>query len=558
MIKYNDQREKRKRFSYFDLAALIIIILACFLRFLFISFGWPVTNSDEAIFNLMALHIKNHVDYPVFFYGQQYLGAIDAYVGATMFSVFGVSVWSMRMGMLLYYVLFLVCMYIITSKIFSKSFALITLVILGLGTEFLYVFQLLPGYPSLPFLSSLLFLLSYQLITTEYHWIWNILLFLFWGIVAGLLLWVNFIALPYIIVAGLLLVLWRWKALLKWSWIVLLGVIIGAWPLIHYNLTAAPGEDSISIFISISKLGSGVNYVPIDHIISPLFITLPTLLGLYPDCYISALSPLHVSRRCLALQTMYGLGYVILFVIALTLISVTILGIWKYRSKQSDTKEELIRQSARLMLLIGAALTLIIFARNSAGIFAGVLGLRYLICTLVSLPAILWPLYERLPIKPGNVGMWRLTLNVFRFGIILIVCLMSFSASMNIFHKIPLDQANQQKFDQLANKLEQLHITRFYSEYWTCNRLIFQTQEALVCANTRGNLTHGFDRYKPYRRLVDADSNPGFVYPENFGLIPEFEHALASTHTAYQKFIFEGYVIYKTAHRIPGLKLYQD
>ncbi len=558
MIKYNAQREKRKRFSYFDLAALIIIILACFLRFLFTSLGWPATNSDEAILNLMALHIKNHVDYPVFFYGQQYLGAIDAYVGTAMFSVFGVSVWSVRMGMLLYYALFLVCMYIITSKIFSKSFALITLVILGLGTEFLYVYQLFPGYPSLPFLSSLLFLLSYQLISTECHLIWNILLFLFWGIVAGLLLWVDLIALPYIIVAGLLLVLWRWKALLKWSWIVLLGVMIGAWPLIHYNLTAAPGEDSISIFISFSKLGSGINYVPIDHIISPLFITLPALLGLYPDCYISAVSSLPASRLCLALQTAYGLGYVILFIVALTLISVTILGIWKYRSKQSDTKEELIRQSARLMLLIGAALTLIVFARTSTGIFAEVLGLRYLLCTLVSLPAILWPLYERLPIKPGNVEMWRhFTLNVFRFSILLFVCLMSFTASMNIFHKIPSNQANQQQFDQLANKLEQLHITRFYSEYWTCIRLIFQTQEALVCADSWGKLTHGSDRYKPYRKMVDADSNPGFVYPENSGRIPELEHVLASTHTAYQKFIFHGYVIYKPAHRIPGLKLYE-
>src|SRR5437588_12553863 len=143
MIKYSEQQEKRKRFSYFDLEASIIIVLACFLRLLFISLGWPATNSDEAIMNLMALHIKNHVDYPVFFYGQHYLGGIDAYVGAVLFTVFGVSVWSMRVGLLLYYALFLVCMYIITSKIFSKSFAIITLVILGLGTEFLYVYQLL-------------------------------------------------------------------------------------------------------------------------------------------------------------------------------------------------------------------------------------------------------------------------------------------------------------------------------------------------------------------------------------------------------------------------------
>jgi hypothetical protein len=102
-----------------------------------------------------------------------------------------------------------------------------------------------------------------------------------------------------------------------------------------------------------------------------------------------------------------------------------------------------------------------------------------------------------------------------------------------------------------------LHITRFFSEYWTCNRLIFQTQEQLVCTDTWGNLTHGYDRYMAYRTMVDVDPNPGFVYPTGSGHIAELEAALKATHTPYRRFEIAGFVIYQPAHHIPGVKLYE-
>ena len=41
-------------------------------------------------------------------------------------------------------------------------------------------------------------------------------------------------------------------------------------------------------------------------------------------------------------------------------------------------------------------------------------------------------------------------------------------------------------------------------------------------------------------------------------LIPELEAALKATHTPYRRFEIAGFVIYQPAHRVPGVKLYEN
>jgi hypothetical protein len=52
-------------------------------------------NSDEAIVALMARHILQG-ERPIFFYGQAYMGSLDAYIVAAGFSAFGQQVWVVR------------------------------------------------------------------------------------------------------------------------------------------------------------------------------------------------------------------------------------------------------------------------------------------------------------------------------------------------------------------------------------------------------------------------------------------------------------------------------
>jgi len=288
----------------------------------------------------------------------------------------------------------------------------------------------------------------------------------------------------------------EWRVLVKYgAWFALVGLVLGAWPLIYYNLHAAPGNDSISIFLHMSNMGASNHYPLSWYIYSPFVITLPATLGLGPTCYIDHLPLNHLvyphTQTCLIEQEVYGFGYIALLIVATIMACVAL-----FISRRSQTRQEFVRHWARLMLLVGAGLTLIVFALNPTSIFTGVLGVRYLLCTLISLPAVLWALWNGLDriraLLPQPV---KLPLLAPRLGVVAILCITSLLATMHIFEQIPAVQANRQQFVQLADRLESLHITRFYSEYWTCNRLIFQTQEKLVCGDTGVNLTHGDDRY---------------------------------------------------------------
>ena len=57
---------------------------------------------------LEALHIAYRGEHPVFLYGQNYMGTIEAYLGALLFHIFGVSSFSIRLGLALMFALFLV------------------------------------------------------------------------------------------------------------------------------------------------------------------------------------------------------------------------------------------------------------------------------------------------------------------------------------------------------------------------------------------------------------------------------------------------------------------
>ena len=59
-------------------------------------------NADEAVVGLMARHILQG-ERPIFFYGQAYMGSLDAFLIALGFSLFGEQVWVIRMIQTLLY-----------------------------------------------------------------------------------------------------------------------------------------------------------------------------------------------------------------------------------------------------------------------------------------------------------------------------------------------------------------------------------------------------------------------------------------------------------------------
>src|SRR5579884_4378047 len=106
---------KYLKISLYELIAIVLIVAATIMRLVFTGLGGPLTNSDEDTIGVMALHIAYHGEHPIFFYGQNYMGPLEAYLGAGLFHLFGASLFTLRLGMVLCFALFLASTYLLTS-----------------------------------------------------------------------------------------------------------------------------------------------------------------------------------------------------------------------------------------------------------------------------------------------------------------------------------------------------------------------------------------------------------------------------------------------------------
>ena len=71
------------------------VIVAAVLKCALLLTGRIPFNSDEAIVALMARHINQGI-LPNFFYGQAYMGSMDAILVALGFRIFGQYIWVIR------------------------------------------------------------------------------------------------------------------------------------------------------------------------------------------------------------------------------------------------------------------------------------------------------------------------------------------------------------------------------------------------------------------------------------------------------------------------------
>jgi len=75
---------------------IVAILLQAGLKIGLLIFNRVPFNSDEAVVALMARHILQG-EGPIFFYGQAYMGSLDAYLVAAGFWIFGEQVWVIRL-----------------------------------------------------------------------------------------------------------------------------------------------------------------------------------------------------------------------------------------------------------------------------------------------------------------------------------------------------------------------------------------------------------------------------------------------------------------------------
>jgi len=553
-----------------ELSALLIIAFAVGLRVLLTILGWPTTNADEGTMGIMARHIAYNGEHPIFFYGQSYMGTLEAYLGAAFFRLFGASLFTLRLGILLLDALFLASMYLLTSLLYTKKLALFGLVLLGLGPNAIFLWELYAKggstqtllFGALAFLlASWLSLPSSQDLPCGRRWL-RLAAYGGWGLAVGLGIWSDMIVLPFFCMSGLLLWLCCWRDWRSWAPVfLLLGFVTGVLPLIVYNLQAPPGQGSLFTFLGLFNGPHAQSSHALPQLVRGLEETirmsLPTATG-DPFCPVSAVDyPIDASPRsihCTILHTSWSGGYMILWTLAVFL---AVRALWKLRARMKggspEEKQEMILHFARLCLLASAAITLTGYVVSSAPQGLPHSHARYLIGLLIVTPALIWPLWSgaravKLPLVNETTKRRFTRLRgkgILNSGVLLLIGILFLIGTMSIAGDLPSSQAANQQQDEFIANLVRIDATRIYTDYWTCYRIVFVSQEKIICSVTDRTLIPSHNRYYHYYAVVKADPHSAYVFNYDiFQNAATMQKADLSGH-GFRRFVFDGYIVYQ-------------
>lgn len=142
---------------------------------------------------LMGIHILRG-DFPIFWWGQGYMGPVDSYLNAIVTYIFGVSNINSQITIFIFSLLFPFITYLLAKEVFGKEVAVPSFIFTSLPAAF---FTILWGYMIPVCIGSLLLLLTIQLQeegSKEKTYRRHILL----GFLAGFAFWINWIILPYL------------------------------------------------------------------------------------------------------------------------------------------------------------------------------------------------------------------------------------------------------------------------------------------------------------------------------------------------------------------------
>ena len=566
------QHITENKWAIFDILhfALVgtMIASACALRVFLISVNWPQTNSDEATMGLMALHIAQGKDFPIFFYGQGYMGALQAYLGGALFHIFGASLFTLRLGLVVIFGGTLISIYLLTKMIYNRNFALFVLLLFCSGSSGVISLQIFAngGYAETLFFSIFLFLIITHIVITSGRTGENekkgkrVLLYGLLGIVAGLATYSDILILPTLLTTGILLWIFASHEIRSRTGLALLGgFFIVLLPMVYYNLTVPFRQGTLMAYIGSSGYSAALKISFFQRIAQAFLITLPDVTGVSPICYVN--EPVHPVTTLLALYSgnslacfiqsaSWAAGYTALWVCSF---AVTVWSLIRLLKKSQSAQDH----SYRIVLMVRAMLLISVLITFALYIFSAPAALnprstdRYLLCMIVAMPALLWPLWN------GAKGIKSLRVHqrwlqgarkITQCIALMLIFLLFLKGTLDIRSEIPVAQNYAQQEQHLVTFLSQQNITRFYSDYWLCNQLIFQSQEKLLCAALDDHLQPGLNRYKPYYDIVTAHPQPAYVFFAQSAPAQTLEQRLKHTvNIQYHRYMLSPFAVYTTS-----------
>lgn len=523
------------RRTAFQIAAVLLLAAAWKGWILF----WNVVpfNSDEAIVALMARHILAG-ERPVFFYGQAYMGSLDAFLVAGGFLIFGQHIWIIRLVQCLLYLGTLLTTIWIGREIFgSWRIGVLAGLLLAVPTVnvTLYTTASLGGYGEALLLGTLSLLTALRVAikweagrTKLADWVETGI----WGLLAGCGLWANGLSLVFSLPAGVYLA-WRFWAnkqqatLQEGARFALVGgagILIGSLPWWLY----AAGHGFHALVLEL--LGSAVAVERTSwlartgaHLVNFLLLGISVIFGMRPPWSIA------------------WLGLPLLpFVLAAWM------GVVWFSLRQLRKGAE---HRAGIALLFGIMVVLL------AGFLFTAFGIdpsgRYFVPLAVPL---------------ALLAAWGITFLARRGrgarigAALLVVLLLGYQAWGTIQCALANPPGITTQFDQttiidhsadaeLIAFLRAQSETRGYSNYWVAYPLVFQSAEELIFIprlpyHLDLRYTPRDDRYAPYTEMVSRSQRTAYITTRNPLLDDTLREGFTKLGIAWQEKLIGDYRVY--------------
>jgi hypothetical protein len=211
-----------------------------------IMMAWAMrysANGDFGIVALMARHMANGIDFPVFFYGQPYMGGLEPMVSALMsFLLKGDNTaFPINLGTALVGACLLPVVYVFARDAASRRAGLIAMLYCVVGSDTLLHYSVVPrgGYMVMMVGGLLALWLTCRVVTLEHQGgqpskgaFWLI------GLAAGIAWWATQLVTVFLLVAGLIVFAgWRWRLIRRSAVPVTLGFFLGGLPWWWWNAT---------------------------------------------------------------------------------------------------------------------------------------------------------------------------------------------------------------------------------------------------------------------------------------------------------------------------------
>jgi hypothetical protein len=213
--------------------------------------------ADEGIVGLMARHIAEGESLPVFFYGQAYLGALEAYCAAVVFRVLGPSLESLRLVPFAFSLALMALVFRFTYRAYSVATARWATALVAVAPMYFLQWNLKArgGFVEHVVLVFVVMILFWRFHIEHDR---RSSLGLALGFAAGVAIWVNQLAIAYLAAMGAVLLFSTRdrRGLLPLAF----GLLLGAAPLLAYNVV-----HPLATVKALARKAIVLNRVPVEE-----------------------------------------------------------------------------------------------------------------------------------------------------------------------------------------------------------------------------------------------------------------------------------------------------